>query len=174
MRILKKILREYIKQKRINVAKEYVEDSNLMSLLDIGCDDKYFLNQFKNIQTTGIDKSLGHYVEKELHFEDSSFNYVTMLAVIEHLEHPKEIIQECARVLKKKGLLIITVPLDNFIFDFLHNTLYSKDELEVEGLHIQSFNKKNMNSMLNPDFNLKKYKLFELGLNQLFVYEKKD
>lgn len=168
------MLRDYIKQKRVSVAKQYVEDSKRKLLLDIGCDDNSFIDQFEYLQTIGIDKNMGHYIERDLNFEDNKFDYITMLAVIEHLEYPVDVIKECYRVLKKGGLLIITSPFDNVLFDLIHNRLYTKEEFEDEGFHIQSFNKTSMNAITDSLFYLKEYKLFELGFNQVFVYEKKD
>lgn len=43
-----------------------------------------------------------------LPFEDESFEVVTMLAVLEHLNHPLAIIKEIRRVLTPNGKLILT------------------------------------------------------------------
>lgn len=50
--------------------------------------------KIKTIQTTLMDK---------LPFEDSSFNVVTMMAVLEHLQNPLIIIKEIDRVLEGGG-----------------------------------------------------------------------
>jgi len=170
--MIKKLIRKYVDEKRAKVAKKYVDDNKDKTLLDIGCGDGFFIRQFNNLKTTGVNKIKGHYIETKLSFEDNSFDYVTMLATIEHLEYPKEIIKECFRVLKKKGKLILTIPFEERC-NFIHS-LYDKIFVEnlKDELHLHNFNKKKINEITKGYFNLKQYKLFELGLNQLFIYEK--
>lgn len=43
-------------------------------------------------------------------FEDGSFDVVTMIHTLEHLEHPNLVIAECARLLRPGGSLFINVP----------------------------------------------------------------
>lgn len=80
-----------------------------------------------------------------LEFPDSSFNLITMLEVLEHLEGEKAALKEARRVLKRKGLLILTVPAFPFLWgshDLVshHKRRYSKGELkrklENEGFQI--------------------------------------
>ena len=68
--------------------------------LDIGCGDGYFLRRSKCEQRYGLDRLLGDEVINKLDFSDSYFDYVTMLAVIEHLSQPEDIFKEVWRVLK--------------------------------------------------------------------------
>lgn len=49
-------------------------------------------------------------LDRHLPFDDQSFDLITMLAVLEHLEHPGAIILECARLLRPGGGLLITAP----------------------------------------------------------------
>lgn len=49
-------------------------------------------------------------LQDKLPFEDASFDFISMLAVMEHLESDKEILKECARVLRPGGGMLITVP----------------------------------------------------------------
>jgi ubiquinone/menaquinone biosynthesis C-methylase UbiE len=45
-----------------------------------------------------------------LPFEDTSFDYVVMLEVIEHLQNPYFVLREISRVLKKEGILLLSTP----------------------------------------------------------------
>ncbi len=44
------------------------------------------------------------------HFEDGSFDTITMLAVLEHIPQRDQLATECARLLSPKGRVVITVP----------------------------------------------------------------
>jgi len=49
-------------------------------------------------------------LENHLPFADESFQVVTMLAVLEHIEKEKQILREIHRVLIPGGKLVLTVP----------------------------------------------------------------
>jgi 2-polyprenyl-6-hydroxyphenyl methylase / 3-demethylubiquinone-9 3-methyltransferase len=92
-------------------------------VLDVGCGGGFLSNDFakRHFNVTGVDLSaksidtaLAHdvthtakYIVADAHtlpFEDESFDIVTSMDVLEQVKDPKEIIKECSRVLKKKGL----------------------------------------------------------------------
>ena len=66
-----------------------------------------------------------------------------MLAVLEHLSYPEDILKEIHRVLKKDGRLIITVPskIAKPILEFLSYKMNVIDRLEIED-HKKYYNKK--------------------------------
>lgn len=45
-----------------------------------------------------------------LPYSNEAFDVVTMLAVLEHLSHPKAVVAEVSRILKPGGCLVLTVP----------------------------------------------------------------
>lgn len=47
---------------------------------------------------------------ERLPFPDASFEVVTLLAVLEHLSHPRAMIEEISRVLVPGGQVVLTVP----------------------------------------------------------------
>ncbi len=49
-------------------------------------------------------------LNQPLPFRDKTFQYVTCVEVIEHLQGPWQIIREFARVMKPNGLLVLTTP----------------------------------------------------------------
>lgn len=61
-------------------------------------------------------------------FESDSQNFVIINHVIEHLFNPVFAISECFRVLKKKGLLFLSVPDKRFTFD-KNRPLTSKNQI---------------------------------------------
>jgi ubiquinone/menaquinone biosynthesis C-methylase UbiE len=57
----------------------------------------------------GVDIHQGN-LDEELPFADQSFDYVTCLEGLEHIENPQQAMREFARVLKPRGRLIVSVP----------------------------------------------------------------
>ena len=163
------------------------------TLLDIGCGHGYLLRISPCKRNIGIDElqcyeyvkdgggtiikasvSEGLTVEKNLPFEEQSFDYVTIVAVIEHFHHPDEIIQECHRVLRKQGLLIMTTPFPivEKILLFMDKGSYLFSYKKVKDAHVGYYNLESMNRLTENFFHLVEYKRFHWGVNQLFAYRK--
>ena len=135
-------------------------------LLDIGCGDGYFLKRSNCEERIGLDKRLGDEVTDTLEFPDNHFDYVTMLAVIEHIKDPLVLMKEVHRVLKPEGRFIMTTPKEAAEF-LIH--LYVRD---IEEEHEIYFDKDSMKVMTEGLFEVTDYSTFILGLNQVFCLEK--
>jgi 2-polyprenyl-3-methyl-5-hydroxy-6-metoxy-1,4-benzoquinol methylase len=110
-------------------------DGKKASILDIGCGDGLFLEALyakipesnrKKLKLFGVDYS--HYklkkakklkqpftfdwcnLEERIPHKDGQFDVVHSGEVIEHIYNPDFMLEECRRVLKKDGLLIISTP----------------------------------------------------------------
>src|SRR5213595_592185 len=72
---------------------------------DVRCCDLYP----EIFRLEGVDIHRGN-LDAELPFSDRSFEYITCLEGLEHIENPQQAMREFARVLKSGGHLIISVP----------------------------------------------------------------
>jgi methionine biosynthesis protein MetW len=141
---------------------------NDKKILDLGCRDgsltKYFAD---NNNVIGIDvdtlaleecekklKIKTHFINinNGLPFEENSFDIVVMGEVLEHTFSPKYILKEAYRVLKKKGILIGSVPnafrLKNRLLFLIGKTF------DPDHTHLHWFSKKSLKSLLkNTNFN---------------------
>lgn len=151
----------------INVEK-YIDRNNGANqrLLDIGCGDGYFLKRSNCEERIGLDKRLGDEVTDALDFPDNHFDYVTMLAVIEHIKDPLVLMKEVHRVLKPGGHFIMTTPKEAAEF-LIH--LYVRD---IEEEHEIYFDHASMKEMVDGIFEVTNYSTFIIGLNQVFCLEK--
>jgi len=130
-------------------------------LLDIGCGDKYFINRQK-INCIGIDRLYGTKFVDKLNFEDETFDYVTMLAVIEHIQNVEQLFSEVHRVLKPNGKFIFTTPKKQAEWIF---RLYAKD---IDSEHESYFDLKRVYQLTKGRFTIEDYQTFIFGLNQVF------
>jgi len=86
--------------------------------LDLGCQDGYYAPYIKRY--VGLDVSKGYLTRfhrprvwgyaQYLPFANRMFDRVFMSEMIEHTYERKQILDECYRVLKRKGILIMSVP----------------------------------------------------------------
>jgi ubiquinone/menaquinone biosynthesis C-methylase UbiE len=102
-----------------------------MKHLDLGCGDGFTIRMIKPAgEIVGLDtdpEMLEHARRRNLatkqgtaedlsSFPKDSFELVTCIETIEHLEHPALALAEIYRVLKLRGFLVITTPNVNWIF----------------------------------------------------------
>ena len=69
-----------------------------------------------------------------LPFADDSFEVVTMFQFIEHIRERKKLLEECKRVLKNNGTLIVTTPnaIKSFAPNPFHIHEYTFEEMKTE------------------------------------------
>ena len=170
--ILEKIIKILTVRKR-NRIKSYVKRGRI---LDLGCGRGLFLNIMKQDgwQVIGqeFDEKSAAYANKnygidvqagslEGNFEDESFDVVNINHVLEHLENPGETLEECHRILKKGGLLVVAVPnIDSLQAMFGKQNWF---QLDIP-IHLYHFSSKSLAELL-------KNKLFRVDLNRHFKFE---
>ena len=185
--ILDIILRFLRQRKAIKIVNDLRQR---LIVCDIGCGtDGNFFKKISHsiIQGIGFDKEVNAHrnskvelkkinLDKEkLPLKKETINVVTMLAVLEHLENPENILSEIIRILKTDGILILTTPSLKAkpILEFLvklkminrkgiseHKKYYSTIELK-DLLFKSGFQEKNIN-----------IEYFEFGLNILATVKK--
>ena len=156
-------------------------------LLDVGCGDGALVRSLAGHirHATGIEPSLDAPVSGDGYellpgrFPDDlptsgGFDAITMLAVVEHL--PPEALAHLGhsfgRLLKPAGRVIITVPSPR-VDDVLHVLMRLHLIAGIGAHEHHGFDPSLVPQLLPmPQFRLLEYSRFQLGLNNLFVFEK--
>ncbi len=160
----------------LSTLKRTVSNLHSSKLLDIGCSEGAFLDYLNdhNVDFNAIDIdenaiSFCHergYSDRVKHgnifsipFEDETFDIVTMLDVVEHVEDDGKAMKEAMRVCRKDGLLLFILPAYQWLWSsndvaYHHKKRYSKkmvlDLISRSGLKIESISFFNM--LLFPVF----------------------
>ncbi len=135
--------------------------------LDIGCGDGYFLRRSPARERFGIDRLLGDEVTTRLDFPDESLDLVSMLAVIEHLKSPQDMVREIHRVLRPGGRLVLTTPKR------VASRLIAIYTAGIDEEHEDYFDLAAIRRLAEGRFELAGHHTFLLGLNQAFCLIKR-
>lgn len=137
--------------------------SSLNTALDLGCGDGYLLSLLHQqgcktavgIDNVSLGVKLAHQQAQRhnnnaarlvcgsayhLPFQTHSFDAITMADVIEHLESPEPVLVEAARVLKPKGIMVVSTP--NW-----------HPERPIARHHVQEFKPEELYTLLKSYFN---------------------
>lgn len=185
------LLEPLLRRMRLRQVLPYINKYPGCHLLDIGCGWQARLLHAvepKIAYGVGIDfkapdietntlKTISARMDVSLPFEDSSFDLITMLAVLEHLDHPKAILQECARVLRPGGGLFLTVPSWHAkpVLEFLAFKVGIVNPDEIRD-HKQYFNREDLFKIFNSidGLTVKEHAYFQWRFNnRVFVLRDK-
>ena len=149
-------------------------------LIDVGCDQPQVLidRVCDDVESCiGVDivvkehkhgnvKIFQQDLQKKIKLPSSSATVITMLAVLEHMKYPKEMIQECFRILKPGGSLLVTVPSPSskpLLEVFAVLGLVRKEMIEQ---HENYFTSKRLTMLAKEvGFSDVRVELFEFGFN---------
>lgn len=180
-----KALDRYLQNVRINKAKKFIKQGD--TVLDIGSVDGVMFEALRGTISKGfgIDPTLTQQVETPLYtlipgyFPEVSpqgvqYDVITLLAVLEHIpsQLQKELANNCFNYLKPGGRVIITVPspqVDTILA--ILTTLKLIDGMSLEE-HYGYDPAQTIHLFTAPQFKLVCKQRFQLGLNNLFVFEK--
>lgn len=182
-------LETILRHARLRMVLPWITASSKLDLLDIGCGwEAKLLYQLEPYIRSGVgvdfkapkiktDKlsTCSIRLSDTLPFENCSFDVVTMLAVLEHMDEPIKILKEVERVLRPEGRLLLTVPsryakpvLELLAFKF---GIISKDEIAD---HKTYYNKKNLLNLISqlPNMKVERHKYFQVIFNNFLVCRK--
>lgn len=182
-----KFLDRFLRDWRIKMTTPYIRAND--SVLDIGCFDASLFKKLKTkpiAQSIGIDPLLVESIQMDNYIllpgkfpddlpSDKTFDSITMLAVLEHIPKAEQnqLKDNCYTYLNTKGRIIITVPSP-----FVDHILWVLSKLRlIDGMSLEEhygFKVADVPLIFNSkQFKLIKHKRFQLGLNNLFVFEKR-
>jgi 2-polyprenyl-3-methyl-5-hydroxy-6-metoxy-1,4-benzoquinol methylase len=173
-----KFIEFLLQNDRILKVKPFIPKNGV--LVDIGCDlSSTLINQVKNQMNLciGIDSVVENRsidsvqfkrqtIEKTIDVPTNYAQVITMLAVLEHLDYPMAIVNECFRVLAPGGTLLITVPspCNRYLLNFLAKLHLVRPEMIAQHKHY--FTKEQLVALLaKAGFRGIEVHLFQFGLN---------
>jgi SAM-dependent methyltransferase len=158
------------------------------TVCDVGCGaGAPFLQYIESrlISGTGLDEYAGESpraniaviradITASLPLENSQFDHVTMLAVLEHLAEPARVLAEAFRILRPDGTLIMTWPSAAVdpILEVLTRIKLVNDELGFDQHQPRIPTAKLKEILRNIGFQRFENGTFELGLNNWLVAHK--
>lgn len=146
-------------------------------VLDLGCRDGTLTKHFvtgNNVTGVDIDKRMLSICKKELKiktlqlnlynhwpFPPQSFDVVVMGELLEHMLIPEEVLKKAKKVMKKKGILIGSVPNFYHIKRRILFALGKPVDVFVDPTHTRAIWLNNLKQMLEDDFS--KVEIIGLG-----------
>jgi SAM-dependent methyltransferase len=145
-------------------------------LLDVGCGNNLLARAYGN----GFGVDAHPYPETDarcdsarLPFRSSTFDSVTLLACLNHITRRTETLAECRRVLRERGILIITmIPLWVGFFSHRIRRRHDPDQLHrgVSRGEAWGLSKADIRRLLEMSgFRLTTHERFMWGLNHLYL-----
>lgn len=174
----------FLQSWRIRVAAKRIPVNS--DLLDVGCADaalfrssakiKSYVGVEPHLQIVATDPrmKLLNGIFPDVPQEDLNFDCITMLACLEHVPETTQprLAQRCYELLRPQGRVIISVP-NPFVDEILKVLVFLRliDGMEV-GEHYHYDVSLTEGTFTRAGLKLVEHKRFQLGLNNLFVFEK--
>ena len=180
-----KALDHWLQGQRVARAAEWIREGD--RLLDVGCHDLALISRVEErircavgmdplvepqtLRDGQVSTRRGSFPE-DGSFAPGSFDCITLLAVLEHVEAPERLAAACYDVLAPGGRAVLTVPhpfvdgiLDALIFLRLADGMAAEEHSGFDVARTRPL-------FEAAGFRLRAERRFQLGLNRLFVFEK--
>ncbi len=182
------LLDKFLSNYRLSMVSKYIEQDDV--ILDFGCGvQHYLLTRFKykfkfgvgldyaiNASENGNISLINYKYQGNLPLKEDFFDKVFFLAVLEHFEisDARVIFSEFSRILKKNGRIIITTPTPRCkpIWEFIVFKLKLVTAKEVIDHKHYYIAKEIIDLAKACGLKVVCSRLFQLGLNSLYVIEK--
>lgn len=194
---LEKWARYFRFQKAVPLLKDYLtKHKGVIRLIDYGSGQDIlfykflshcFPSEINRIEYIGIDPLAKRSKRKNIEIIPSQFEKVklnkkadiaVMFAVLEHVDSPQKLLSHSLKLLKPKGIIIVTTPswLSKPVLEFFSYSLgiIAVREIEEHKRYFSKFSLLNLGNQLllhSHSINFT-HCYFELGLNNLFVIRK--
>jgi len=135
----------YFLDTRTRILNKLVDCRPQDTILDLGCGSgvhlKLFAPQCKKIVGVDVSRAMLSLAEQELKsfsrknwqlkladaqdlpFKDKSFNGIISMGLLDYVPSPAKVLQECYRVLKPSGWLVVSLPKKPSLFAFLRTPI---------------------------------------------------
>jgi len=171
-------------RRRAEITRFLLSPQSNDAILDVGCSNGYHISYFENLvcQVVGVDiskrklKKAKRSVPKSdficanssnLPFKPRIFDKILCLELLEHLEHPSKTINEIDLSLKKKGILVISVPYREQII--WERCVHCGKLTPLYG-HLHSFDEQRISKILPPNYNLLRRELICTPLSSYHLF----
>jgi 2-polyprenyl-3-methyl-5-hydroxy-6-metoxy-1,4-benzoquinol methylase len=178
------VLESTLRKMRLRQVLPYLKRYPEADFLDIGCGwDATLLKFVEEYISTGVGvdfkapelktgkiSTLAVTLSDKLPFKDQSFDFITMLAVMEHLENDRAILEECARLLRPGGGILITVPswYAKPVLEFLAFRLHLVNPEEIKD-HKRYYNRSELHRLIDSvdELEISEHSYFQWRFNNL-------
>ncbi len=167
---------------RVGLIKKHINKNTI--LCDLGCGNGSFLRSISGDIRLGygFDKKVEEsncgnvtlkksFIDDKIPLETDSVDCVTLIAVLEHISKPADVLNECNRILKKNGKILITTPapISKPILEFFSYKLNIVNPVEIRD-HKHYYTKRELENILQKcGYTGVRVKSFELGLNNFAI-----
>jgi len=151
--------------------------------LDIGCGSNELIEKYRSQGGEGLGVDVYDWGNVDLVVEDSAklpfesktFDCITFVASLNHIPNRIEVLQECYRILKDDGVLIVTSLTPRISLIWHKIAYWDRDQIErgmKEGEVYGFTNVEIRNIFKRANFTVLKKRKFSWGLNNVFIVSK--